>query len=106
MEMRASDGWRTVSPPVTRWLPPGSISSEDPEGRQVYLFGWVDGEGPGVWRSKGGFDEELGAGREFRNVFPMEGLELLAELEDGPYVTEWRRPGGTEIRVRFRLVPG
>lgn len=60
--------------------PPGSLSSHEPDGsRQVYLFGWHNGE-RGLWRSEGGYDIETKAVRQVGTL----GLEKLSDLT-APY---------------------
>lgn len=77
----------------------GSVSSPGPEGRQLYVFGWVPGfDGPGLWRSTAGVDTELGM---LRNVTTL-GLEQLADLGAGPCELKMFRPNG-EMTMRFRL---
>jgi hypothetical protein len=76
----------------------GSISSHEPGGRQVILFGWIDGV-PGVWRADG-FDVANDAIREIHAFSP---LERLADLAAGPYEREVRTKAGP-ARARWRLV--
>lgn len=61
--------------------PPGSIAAKSPIGRETYLFGWIDGR-PRVARSIGGIDVDASAERV---VVAAQGLEILADLADGPY---------------------
>lgn len=80
--------------------PPGSISSDDPDGREVIVFGFHDGE-PGVWRSRAGFDV---ADAVARTVFAVEGLEQISDLAE-PYECQiWR--GMRLVPVRWSLVDG
>jgi hypothetical protein len=76
----------------------GSITSLDPDGRQVILFGWINGE-PGVWQSMGGIDLANDAIREIHSL----GLVPLADLNAGPYEREVRTKAGP-ARARWRLV--
>jgi hypothetical protein len=75
----------------------GSVTSHDPDGRQVFLFGWLDGS-PGVWRSVGGIDM---ANDAFREVHTL-GLERLADLTTGPFERPLVTQAGT-VRARWRL---
>ena len=68
-------------------------------GRNILLFGWQPGEGPGVWRSVGGFDYTLG---ELRGVNASEGLELLSDLKE-PYERIVRPESGGMYKVRWTL---
>lgn len=61
--------------------PPGSIAAKGPIGREMYLFGWIDGRAR-VARSVGGVDLDAPGQRM---VVAAQGLEILAELEDGPH---------------------
>jgi hypothetical protein len=92
-------GWDPVGG-VSEAEPPGSFSSDEPEGRQVYVFGWLEGDGPGVWVSTLGVDAETPA---FRTITSL-GMEKLADLTDLPYLRPWRH-GGIDARVRLRCVP-
>jgi hypothetical protein len=98
LEIHVEGQWKRVGS-VAEFLPGGSISSEEPDGRQVYIFGWVAGDGPAVWRSTGGFDVENPAIREISSV----GLDRLADLHQGPFELQWWRHGKA-IAVRFRVV--
>jgi hypothetical protein len=89
--------WRSLGS-VAEVEPPGSISSNDPTGRQVYLFGWYD-NGVGVWRSHGGFDAETPVVREITTT----GFDRLADLTEGPYEMDWFVPNYGRQRARFRL---
>jgi hypothetical protein len=76
---------------------PGSFSSEEERGRQVYVFGWLNGE-PGVWRSKAGADIESSV---VRAVF-SERMEKLSDLSE-PYEMIRATEHGP-ICLRMRLV--
>jgi hypothetical protein len=67
-------------------------------GRDVLLFGWRDGQ-VGVWRSEGGYDQELAG---LRGVTSL-GLELLSDLRE-PYERTVAPEGGGLARVRWTLV--
>lgn len=96
--LRSGTGWGQICG-VADVEPPGSLSSDGPGGRQVYLFGWLpSGEGPGVWRSTGGVDVANPSVR----VVATTGLERLADLSEGPYTHDVQRSSG-RIEVRFRL---
>lgn len=95
MELHTDDGWKQVGPPAYPDLPPGSFSSDEPTGREVFMFGWVKGE-PGVFRSKGGVDIE----DPFQRTIVTQGLERLSDLSM-PYEMVLVRPSGL-VRLRFR----
>lgn len=79
--------------------PLGSMSTTEPgEGRQILSFGW-DGIVPGVWRSRGGADVEVGAAR----LLFTSGLDRIADLRDGPYECDKHLSNGAMLRCRFRL---
>jgi hypothetical protein len=97
-EVRSSAGWTRVGS-VSDVEPPGSFSSLEPTGRQVYMFGWYD-ERPGVWRSHGGVDSENPAVRAITTT----GFDQLADLAAGPHEMDvWLAAG--RRRVRFTLSP-
>lgn len=75
LEMRLDEVWQQVGPPVTQAGDPGSVTREEPSGRQVYLFGFQDGR-PGVWISSFGGDA---ATRQQRTIVSS-GLEQLSDL--------------------------
>lgn len=97
-----------VRPPGAAWRPagtvcemepPGSISSHEPTGRQLIIFGWWEGR-PGVWRSTIGFDISTPAFREVTSAH----LKRLADLTEGPYERDvWTIAG--RVRGRWTLVP-
>lgn len=96
--LRDDTGWCRICG-VAEAEPPGSLSSDGPDGRQVYLFGWLpSGDGPGVWRSTGGADVANPTVR----VVATTGFERLADLSEGPYTQDIQRPAGRR-EVRFRL---
>jgi hypothetical protein len=78
--------------------PAGSISDRT-AGRDVYVFGWLDGAGPGVWRSVGGADVETGVFREVHSV----GFEQVADLSRGPLEMQVTLTRLGPQRVRFAL---
>lgn len=97
-ELRAPTGWERIGTVADSVLP-GSISSTDEAGhREVYIFGWVEGDGPGVWRSRLGIDVEI---QMLRVTDALLGLEKLSDLDD-PYELLVRRPDGRQMTVRFR----
>ena len=82
VEVDVSGKWQPVGT-VRRIDPPGSLASEGPAGREVYMFGYAAEDGaPGVWRSVAGADAEV-AGGAGRVVAPL-GLEQLSDLAE-PY---------------------
>lgn len=108
--MRANDHVRSVALELhngTRWMPagsvdeyapPGSLSSAEPAGRQVYVFGFIDGTA-GVWRSIGGADIETPAARAIISA----ALVVLSDLAQPCELNITRRDGGA-LRVRLSLV--
>ena len=102
MEIESGSGdWIEVGS-VAESEPCGSVSSHDPDGRQVLLFGFMDGAA-GVWRSLAGVDVESVAVR----VVHSTGFEQLSDLAE-PYEREvalgiFTEKGPTCKRVRWRL---
>jgi hypothetical protein len=96
------DTWVRVGS-VTPADRPGSISDETPgRPRDVYVFGWRDGEqGPCLWKSIGGVDEAF-LGTNLVIVSSV-GYQLMADLREVTPVLNIHRPrlGGTTT-VRFR----
>lgn len=80
--------------------PPGSLTSEEPDGRQVFLTGWLDGI-PGLWRSQGGADWEvlMGLGR----IVSSDGFDLVKDVSDGPaeFIIHNASVGIREFRLRL-----
>lgn len=96
MEVQRPNGsWATIG---SAWNPPGSFSSQEERGRQVYVFGMVDGE-VGVWRCEGGVDLE---DPKFRAI-TTSGLEELSRLEE-PHEMHLQTQSGTSITARFTIV--
>lgn len=102
--------WTSVGPDVAdvgdEVLRTGSLSSEDEDGtRTMYMFGWHDGEGPTLWRSKGGADAELSddRGRPRRVLFST-GLEVVEKLTPEKPTELRLRQRGVWINLRLRLV--
>ena len=95
MEVQRTDGqWVKVGEAGD---PPGSISSEEASGRQVYLFGLRSGR-PGVWRSASGFDM---ASPQARIVTTTE-LEQLSDLTESHEMVIGRGRLDRRVSVRFR----
>jgi hypothetical protein len=88
------NGWSRVGQ-VAEGEPAGSFSDHG-DGRNVYVFGWLEGVGPGVWRSVGGVDVET---PEFRSVHSL-GFERVADLTVGPFEMQLSLARGPQ-RVRF-----
>lgn len=96
MEVQRADGeWATIGEASD---PPGSFSSNEESGRQVYIFGLMGGA-PGVWRSTAGFDLEDPKLREIHTA----GLECLSELP-GPFELTIVRKSGGLVNIRFRVI--
>lgn len=98
MEMDHVGGWVKIGASLTPDDPPGSISSHESLGRQVYVFGFHEGKA-GVWRSAGGFDFEEGLGRTITSLE----LVLVADLEQGPHEMTVHHPVRRDVRLRFRM---
>lgn len=98
IEANAGDGWEVVGEMLGPDDPPGSISSNGNLGVEcdVYVFGWLDDAGPGVWCTPGGADRG-----------PMRGtlyidLDQVADLTEKPY--EFTRiVGGTNATIEVRI---
>jgi hypothetical protein len=102
--------WTPVGPPVADdgddALRSGSLSSTDEEGtRTLYLFGWYEGDGPKLWRSRSGADLELTDERGWpRRVVLSDALDVVAELTEEPTTLRLRQHGHW-LTVRLRCVP-
>lgn len=77
--------------------PLGSMSSDEPTGRRVILFGWLRDD-VGVWESRKGFDLENMA---FREVVSAD-LRLLSDLTE-PYEVTIHRNDQARL-IRFTAV--
>jgi hypothetical protein len=95
LEVLGAPGWIRVGG-VGPDEPPGSMSLNDWDGRDVVMFGWWEGI-PGIWRSVGGVDVETGSWREIHSL----GLEQLSDLAQ-PYVRDYGLAGARR-RIRWRL---
>jgi hypothetical protein len=84
LEVLVGGRWRRVGG-IGPAQHPGSVSSDDPGDRQVFVFGYVFGS-PGLWRSVAGWDAADPATR----VVVTSGLTRLSDLAV-PY--EWSTPG-------------
>lgn len=104
-EVRVDGAWHTIGT-VSMKEPPGSVSSIEPvAGRQIYIFGWLPNtegglDGPGLWRSKEGIDEEI-VGHPARLVTSI-GVEVVAELGGGHPHEMMMIMHGRAIYARFR----
>jgi hypothetical protein len=98
IEVETGPKWTLVGS-VAPDEPAASITSETPDARDVYLFGWLDGQGPCLWRSIGGLDTGLGAAR----VVHSTGLEVIAHLNTGAHtIPITGRDGTANIRFRYQ----
>lgn len=77
----------------------GSISDYTDDRREVIVFGWVEGEGPCVWRSSSGVDFENPKHR----LVVSAGLDLLARLEEGHYERTITSALGHVATIRLRV---
>lgn len=89
--------WETVGSGVGPGDMLGSFSDET-SGRDLYLFGWRDGQ-PGLWRSQGGYDESFG---ELRKTTTY-GTELVSTLMT-PYEMVIVHPSQGMMRIRLSQV--
>jgi hypothetical protein len=96
-EMYADGEWQRVGS-VSDIEPPGTFSTHTPTGRDVYAFGWHDGQGPAVWKSTGGFDVANEAVRALYST----GLEIVDLLDDEHSVHLEFQRGALALPVRFR----
>jgi hypothetical protein len=103
VELGGPDGWHLVGE-VTDDGPLGSLSSDEPVGRQVYMFGFLPDEAPGVWRSIAGVDMEAESAREIHTIC----LDRVADLTMGFFELEvWNAAGPRKVRFSLdRLAPG
>lgn len=96
VEIEKPDGeWHRVGS-VSEVEPPGSISSDDPAGRNVYVFGWHQGR-VGVWHVWG---VDL-ATPAFRQV--LGALEPVSDLSE-TYVQRINKSERGRMYVRITLV--
>lgn len=101
LELKDGGSWRLLGS-VASFEPPGVVSDKTTEGRQVYVFGWRDGEGPAVWRSAAGGDVANAAVW----LLHSERLDLVGDLAKAPYEMTWHPagPGRGAARIRWRAV--
>lgn len=96
LEAHGSPTWLPVGFPLTQDDAPASVTSDEPDGRQVYLFGWIAGAA-GVWRSAAGIDVADSAVRVIASL----DLRRLSTLDE-PYELLIYRPAGLRLlRVRY-----
>lgn len=98
VEIRVGQEWKTLGAHGES-DEPGTLSSAEPGGRQVFMFGVFDGE-TGVWRSKSGYDVEVG---HYRRVTALDGFEKLSDLDE-PHEMDIINAKFGQVRVRFRRV--
>lgn len=96
IEMQVAGGWKSLGR-VSEVEPAGSFSNDEPEGRQIYIFGWHNNEGPAVWKSTGGADLTNEVIREITTF----GLQKIADLRQGPHLMMFWRIGSA-VPIRFR----
>lgn len=96
--LKADGQWMELPSMRETDFPPGLMSSYDLGGRQVILFGFLDGK-PGVWRSRFGVDVEIGPGR----LITSAGLDRLADLTEGPFERDIITATHRTIHLRWRL---
>lgn len=100
VEVQTPDGRWQATGSIKAGMAPGSIADEGPVGRQMYVFGWIEGR-VGVYRSVAGVDYGNDA---FRAVTSLE-LSLVSDLSE-PCELVVHRPSVGAIRTRFSLIPG
>jgi hypothetical protein len=102
-----------VADQSSQWVPVGSVSEVEPPAsftsetgdgsRVLYVAGWVNNDGPGVWRSASGFDH---ANDVVREVVTTE-LQLVHDLRECPAELSLHRPSELDtIRIRLEFKPG
>lgn len=80
---------------VADFLPPGSVSSDEPDGtRRIYVFGWYDDD-LGVWESHLGIDVQTDA---VRNVISAD-LEKVSDLTEPYDLTIYRNGQPRHLRI-------
>jgi hypothetical protein len=97
IEVEAGPRWNRVGS-VAPDEPPGSIADQTPDRRDVYVFGWLEGQGPCLWRSIAGADVAEGDGRVISTVR----LEVIAHLNTGPHTIRLTGRDGNTVNFRFR----
>ncbi len=98
LEVAGPDGGWTRIGTVGPGDPAGTFTSEGPDGRDLYVFGWRDGA-PGLWRSTAGADVATGAARAYVTA----GLALVSDLAVPCEVTVWRPVLPVPALVRVSL---
>lgn len=93
LEIHTPNGWVQVGTNSIN-EPRGSLASNDPDGRRVYVFGF-DGQRPGVWISDSGIDLATNAARQILSVH----LRQLSDLTE-PYELTIHSLAG-QRRIRF-----
>lgn len=97
-ELKVDGAWRRLAS-LAPSQPPASLTSEEPDGHQVLLLGWLDGI-PGFWRSQAGLDYE--AMERSVRVVASTGFDLIADLRQvgcHEFVVNNARYGIQELRV-------
>jgi hypothetical protein len=103
VELDGPAGWRLVGE-VADDAPLGSLASDEPVGRQIYMFGFLPDEPPGVWRSIAGVDMEAESARVIHTLC----LDRIADLTMGFFELElWNAAGPRKVRFSLnQLAPG
>lgn len=101
VEMSPNGTWHPAGPELGPDDLPGSMSNTaaGSDQRDVYVFGWQDGDGPAVWHSRLGLDVELGSLRSITTLT----LDKVADLTEGPFHFDRTMANGAVIPLRFRL---
>lgn len=98
-EIKHDDTWLKLAS-MASTEPPGSLTSVEPDGRQVFLTGWLDGI-PGLWRSQHGVDFEVAGG--LGRIITSEGFDLVKDVREGPveFIVNNDSVGIKEFRLRL-----
>lgn len=109
VQIKKNGKWVTIGEHPKSAPAPGSITNPTPHGNETYLFGWHDGDGPGVWRSVAGIDvidptPVPGAQDVRMAALYTQGLEKVADLTKQSYsLLKYDRNGNPLGTTRFKL---
>lgn len=99
----------------TRWAPmpttpspngpPGALPDYSQSDPQIYIFGWANDQGPGLWRTRPGFTTDgLGDSGEGA-VISTAGFDTIADLTAGPVTISIVDSDGHHSKLRFTYQP-
>ncbi len=107
VQIKHDGKWVTIGEHPESAPLPASITNPTPHGRETYLFGWHDGDGPGVWRSVAGIDVIDGPETQAVRMAALYtlGLEKVADLTKQSYsLLKYDQKGNPLGSTRFKLV--